>query len=82
MNKKAIVLLSGGLDSSLAVKIMLQQHIGTPAGPAVKEGQKIKKGGMVGDVPADRLGVPVHASISGTISGVTDQYVEIINREK
>jgi len=60
------------------VKILMSQHIGAPCAPAVKEGQKVRKGAVVGDVPADKLGCPVHASISGTVGKVNEKYVEII----
>ncbi|OIO02862.1 MAG: hypothetical protein COX65_02640 [Elusimicrobia bacterium CG_4_10_14_0_2_um_filter_56_8] len=60
------------------VKILMSQHIGVPCSPAVKEGQRVEKGAVVGDVPADKLGCPVHASISGTVGKVNEKYVEII----
>jgi len=60
------------------VKILMSQHIGVPCSPAVKEGQRVEKGALVGDVPADKLGCPVHASISGTVGKVNEKYVEII----
>ena len=59
------------------VKILMSQHIGAPCVPAVKEGQRVEKGAVVGDLPADKLGCPVHASIYGTVRKVNDRYVEI-----
>ena len=60
------------------VKILLSQHIGAPCAATVKEGQRVEKGAVVGDVPADKLGCPVHASIAGTVGKVNEKYVEII----
>jgi Na+-translocating ferredoxin:NAD+ oxidoreductase RnfC subunit len=60
------------------VRILMSQHIGVPCAPCVKEGQRVEKGAVVGDVPADKLGCPVHASISGTVGRVNEKYVEII----
>ena len=60
------------------VRILMAQHIGMPCLPAVKEGQRVEKGAVVGDVPADKLGCPVHASIAGTVGRVNERYVEII----
>jgi Na+-translocating ferredoxin:NAD+ oxidoreductase RnfC subunit len=60
------------------VKILMSQHIGAPCVPSVKEGQKVEKGAVVGDVAADKLGCPVHASIAGTVGKVNEKYVEII----
>lgn len=59
------------------VKILLSQHIGAPCAATVKEGQRVEKGAVVGDVPADKLGCPVHASIAGTVGKVNEKYVEI-----
>jgi Na+-translocating ferredoxin:NAD+ oxidoreductase RnfC subunit len=59
------------------VRILMSQHIGAPCVPSVKEGQRVETGAVVGDVPADKLGCPVHASISGTVVKVNEKYVEI-----
>jgi len=59
------------------VRILLAQHIGVPCSPCVSAGQKVQLGAVVGDVPADKLGCPVHASISGTVTKVNEKYVEI-----
>jgi len=59
------------------VKILMSQHIGAPCVPCVKEGQRVEKGAVVGDLPADKLGCPVHASVSGTVGKVNEKYVEI-----
>ncbi|HNW44857.1 MAG TPA: hypothetical protein PKI19_10160, partial [Elusimicrobiales bacterium] len=59
------------------VRILMAQHIGAPCVPCVKEGQRVEKGAVVGDVPADKLGCPVHASIAGTVGRVNEKYVEI-----
>ncbi len=60
------------------VRISLSQHIGVPCSPAVSVGDRVKKGCVVGDLPADKTGTPVHASIDGRISKVNEKYVEIV----
>lgn len=59
------------------VKIMLNQHIGTPCSACVNAGQKVSKGEKVGQTQDDKLGCPVHASISGTVIEVNSKFVEI-----
>ena len=59
------------------VRISLSQHIGDPCSPKVSVGDRVKKGGVTGDVAPDKLGTPVHASIDGRVSKVNDRYVEI-----
>lgn len=54
------------------VRIPLKQHVGVPAAATVKVGRKVERGQTVGDVPEDALGVPVHASITGTVTAVDD----------
>ncbi len=56
------------------VGIRLKQHIGEPCQPTVQLGQQVAKGQVVGR-PAMRdggpaLGVPVHASIEGTVTAL------------
>lgn len=58
------------------VKILLSQHIGAPAKPAVSKGDMVEVGQMIGK-PADGLSVGIHASISGKVAEVTDSYVII-----
>lgn len=68
---------SGDVYKPAKVRIPMSQHIGAPCSPVVKEGQRVEKGAVLGDVPADKLGCPVHASIAGTVTRVNDKYVEI-----
>lgn len=63
--------------SPARVRIMLSQHLGAPCAPVVSVGQKVAFGAKVGEAPAGQLGAPVHASIAGTVSAVTNRYVEI-----
>ncbi|KAI4448750.1 Ion-translocating oxidoreductase complex subunit C [Eubacterium plexicaudatum ASF492] len=58
------------------VKILLSQHIGAPAAAVVHAGEQVQKGQMIAQ-PAQGLSVGIHASISGTVSAVTDQYIVI-----
>lgn len=66
--------------SPASVRLLLSQHIGVPAQPVVKEGQRVRAGELVADIPADKLGAPVHASISGTVSEINSEYIEIQKR--
>lgn len=59
------------------VRIKLSQHAGKPARAAVAPGARVQTGSLVGCVAASGLGANVHASIDGTVSAVTDSYVEI-----
>ena len=44
---------------------------------AVKAGDVVKIGDVVGAAPEGKLGVAVHASINGVVAEVTDKYVII-----
>lgn len=58
------------------VRILCSQHIGAPAIPVVKAGDRVEKG-QVTARPADGLSVAVHASITGRVTEVTDKYIVI-----
>lgn len=49
------------------VSIPLLQHIGVPAAALVKKGDTVTVGQKIADVPANALGCPVHASVSGIV---------------
>jgi len=60
-----------------AVRIPMSQHVGKPAVASVKVGDRVKRNDTLGRVPADGLGADVHASISGIVTAVTPDAVEI-----
>jgi Na+-translocating ferredoxin:NAD+ oxidoreductase RnfC subunit len=57
------------------VSIPLQQHLGQPAVPVVKTGDRVKKGDLIGEIPEGALGARVHASIDGMVESVGDSIV-------
>ena len=57
------------------VTIPLQQHLGKPAVPAVKAGDRVEKGDLIGEIPEGALGARVHASIDGVVESVGDNVV-------
>lgn len=50
------------------VVIPMQQHIGAPCKPLVQVGDTVKRGQKIGD--NEGLCVPVHASVSGTVTAI------------
>jgi Na+-translocating ferredoxin:NAD+ oxidoreductase RnfC subunit len=60
------------------VSIPLQQHIGAPAEPVVTVGAKVATGDLIAQIPEGKLGANVHASISGQISQVSREAIEIV----
>lgn len=56
--------------SPSSVDIPLSQHMGSPAVPIVKKGESVRKGQMIGETEAGKLGAPVHASISGLVTEI------------
>lgn len=58
------------------VRILLSQHIGAPAECMVHVGDRVERGQMIAGA-AKGLSVPVHASISGTVTDINEKYIEI-----
>ncbi len=59
------------------VRIALSQHIGAPAKPTVKKGDKVSVGDTVAVCDEKALGASIHASINGTVKAVNDRFIEI-----
>lgn len=59
------------------VKIQLTQHIGAPCGAVVKAGDSVAAGQVIGTADNSKLGVNIHASITGTVVDVNDKFVTI-----
>ncbi|MFB0710653.1 4Fe-4S dicluster domain-containing protein [Buttiauxella noackiae] len=60
------------------VVLPLRQHIGAPAQSCVKPGQYVLRGDCIANLPESALGAPVHASIDGTVTVVTDQAITVV----
>ncbi|MBZ0155008.1 MAG: SLBB domain-containing protein [Alphaproteobacteria bacterium] len=52
------------------VKIGLRQHIGAPAVPVVEEGDVIRQGDLIADIPDGYMGAKYHASVSGRVQRI------------
>ncbi|MDR0889022.1 MAG: SLBB domain-containing protein [Oscillospiraceae bacterium] len=67
-------------DKALAadcVRIKLHMGVGAPSVAVVATGDKVRKNQLVADIAEKKLGVKMHASISGTVTEVTQEYIEI-----
>jgi Na+-translocating ferredoxin:NAD+ oxidoreductase RnfC subunit len=53
-----------------SVNLPLSQHVGAPAVPVVKIGDKVGRGQVVAEIPKEKLGARLHASIAGTVVSV------------
>lgn len=53
------------------VRIPMQMHIGKPCTPVVAIGEPVSVGQKIGS-PADELTVPVHSSVSGVVSAISE----------
>ncbi len=60
-----------------SVKIPLSQHLGAPAIPCVKVGDKVVRGDLIGRAVENTLSVNIHASIDGKITSVSEKYIKI-----
>jgi len=54
------------------VRLPLKQHVGAPAEPVVRPGDRVKEGELVAEPRDGALGARIHASITGTVRQVTD----------
>jgi Na+-translocating ferredoxin:NAD+ oxidoreductase RnfC subunit len=61
-----------------SVTIPLRQHIGAPAEAVVAVGNRVGVGDLLAQIPQDKLGASVHASIAGRITRVGDAAIEVV----
>jgi len=59
------------------VRINLAEHIGVPAEPVVKPGDKVELGDLIGKSPEGKPGTSYHASISGLVKKIEDNFIVI-----
>jgi Na+-translocating ferredoxin:NAD+ oxidoreductase RnfC subunit len=64
----------------LQVRLPMKQHLGAPAKPVVRPGEKVVRGELVGEMPEEGLGARVHASIDGIVRAVSEREV-VLERE-
>ena len=57
------------------VRIPLKMHTGAPDRPVVTAGTAVQKGQLIAE--PEGLGARIHASITGTVTQVTGEYIEI-----
>ena len=55
--------------------IPLKQHAGVPAVAAVREGERVRVGDLLGAPPEGALGARIHSSIDGVVRGVEGSVV-------
>lgn len=60
-----------------SVKIKLNQHIGAPAKPEVEIGQIVEVGDVIAKPEEGKLGAYIHASISGKVTHVNEEFIRI-----
>ena len=58
------------------VKIPLHQNVGVPAEPAVKIGDRVKKGDLIAKIPEGKLSANIHSSIDGRVTEING-YIKI-----
>ncbi len=59
------------------VRIPMAQHIGAPAEPVVKAGDRVYVGTLIGKA-GGFVSAPVHASVSGTVKAITETPVKSV----
>ena len=52
------------------ITLPLAQHVGAPAVPVVRAGDRVTAGPLVADIPEGQLGARIHASITGSVTSV------------
>ena len=72
-------LVEDGIAAS-SVRIPLNMHIGSASLPVVKIGDRVEKGQLIAEIPEKSLGARVHASISGTVTDVSNSFIAILAR--
>jgi Na+-translocating ferredoxin:NAD+ oxidoreductase RnfC subunit len=59
------------------VKIMIRQNVGAAPEVIVAVGDHVEAGQMIGRIPEGKLSAPIHASISGTVTDISPEFITI-----
>ena len=73
-------LAAGMVISNSSFSISPLSH--APSVPKVAVGDKVRKNQLIADIAEKKLGVKMHASISGTVTQITEDYIEIRRSSK
>nr|AFD03195.1 thiamine biosynthesis protein [uncultured bacterium W4-21b] len=73
LNRKAVVLLSGGLDSTLAIRILQEQGI---------EIEALNIRTVFGCCKDDAVGVAARLGVKVTVTAATDEYFKLVEKPK
>lgn len=57
------------------ITLPLSQHVGAPAQPVVRPGDRVAAGQLVADIPEGKLAARIHSSIDGTVTTVNGAIV-------
>jgi Na+-translocating ferredoxin:NAD+ oxidoreductase RnfC subunit len=68
---------SRGYQGFKRVRIPLNRHAGAPALPKVVPGDRVKMGDVIASSPLDKPGAVYHASITGKVTEVMTDWIEI-----
>lgn len=72
---KDLPIIENGI-SVTTVKLPLKMHIGAPSQPTIKTGDRVEKGQLIAQAGGN-VSVDLHASISGTVTNISDSAIEI-----
>lgn len=59
------------------VRIMIRQNVGAAPEVTVAVGDHVEAGQMIGKIPEGKLSAPIHASISGTVTDISPEFITI-----
>ncbi|MED4354969.1 4Fe-4S dicluster domain-containing protein [Schinkia azotoformans] len=59
------------------VYIAKRQHVGAPVNPVVSVGDHVSAGQLIGEIAENSLGASIHASISGTVVEIDNDFIAI-----
>ncbi len=52
------------------LEYLVDAHVGTPAEPVVREGDQVRYGQLLAEIPAGKLGARVHSAVNGRVTAV------------
>ena len=64
-----------------SVTLLLRQHVGKPAVPVVRTGDRVHAGDVVAEIPEKSLGARIHAPIDGIVTRVDAKAIQVAGGE-